>query len=216
MTVRALLLSCVAVVLVSPVTSGQSQVSSSRYTIQVSDVVALSYRYSPEYDFTGPVQPDGYITVPLLGAIQIGGLTVEAARDEVTQRARMRLRDPEISFVLKEFQKPLFTVGGEVEKPGQFQLHGRVGVLEAVAMAGGFKRSAKHSKVVLLRRFDNDRHAHRRQTHGARSGPRARYRARARRPPGGAAEQHQQDRAVHPVCQPGLAEPVGLAIVPRR
>ena len=157
MSVRALLVSCVAVVLASTATSGQSQVSSSRYTIQVSDVVALSYRYSPEYDFTGPVQPDGYITVPLLGAIQIGGLTVEAARDEVTQRARMRLRDPEISFVLKEFQKPLFTVGGEVEKPGQFQLHGRVGVLEAVAMAGGFKRSAKHSKVVLLRRFDNDR-----------------------------------------------------------
>ena len=157
MSVRALLVSCVAAVLVSSATSAQSQMSSSRYTIQVSDVVALSYRYSPEYDFTGPVQPDGYITVPLLGAIQIGGLTVEAARDEVTQRARTRLRDPEISFVLKEFQKPLFTVGGEVEKPGQFQLHGRVGVLEAVAMAGGFKRSAKHSKVVLLRRFDNDR-----------------------------------------------------------
>ena len=59
--------------------------------------------------------------------------------------------------MLKEFRKPLFTVLGEVEKPGQFELHGRIGVLEAVAIAGGFKRSAKHSQVVLLRRADNDR-----------------------------------------------------------
>ena len=138
-------------------TVASAQTSQARYTIQVSDVVALSYRYTPEFDYAGPVQPDGYITVPLLGAIRIVGLTVESARDAVLQKAQLRLRDPELSFVLKEFRMPLFTVLGEVEKPGQFELHGRIGVLEAVALAGGFKRSAKHSQVVLLRRADNDR-----------------------------------------------------------
>ena len=48
-----------------------------RYTIQVSDVVALVVSLHPEFDFAGPVQPDGYITAPLLGAIRIVGLTVE-------------------------------------------------------------------------------------------------------------------------------------------
>jgi polysaccharide export outer membrane protein len=160
---RYVLLAAVAAAMaaVSATTSvtllGQSQVQESRYTLQVSDVVMLSYRYSPEFDFTGAVQPDGFIVAPLIGDIRIAGMTVEQAREAVLKAARVRLRDPELSFVLKDFQKPFFTVGGEVEKPGQFELRGRVGVLEAVAVAGGFKRSAKHSQVVLFRRFDNDR-----------------------------------------------------------
>ena len=66
----------------------------------------------------------------------------------------MRLRDPELTVELKDFQKPRFVVGGEVDKPGQFELRGRITVLEAIAMAGGFKNSAKHSQVVLFRRYD--------------------------------------------------------------
>ncbi|MGC4083744.1 MAG: SLBB domain-containing protein [Vicinamibacterales bacterium] len=56
---------------------------------------------------------------------------------------------------LKEFQRPRFFVTGEVDKPGAFPLHGKMGVLEAIAMAGGFKRSAKHSQVTLFRRVDD-------------------------------------------------------------
>jgi len=91
------------------------------------------------------------------GDIRIAGYTLKQAHEVLLEAARKRLRDPEMSFVLKDFVKPLITVGGEVEKPGQFELRGRVGVLEAVAIAGGFKRSAKPSQLVLLRRFDNDR-----------------------------------------------------------
>jgi hypothetical protein len=87
-----------------------------------------------------------------------------------------------MSFVLKDFVKPMFTVGGEVEKPGQFELRGRVGVLEAVAIAGGFKRSAKASQLVLLQRFDNERATARlinaKELHKMQ-GPRARYQAEA-------------------------------------
>jgi polysaccharide export outer membrane protein len=128
-----------------------------RYVIQVSDEVELTYRYTPEFNFTGRIQPDGFISAPVIGDVHIAGYTISQARDVLLKVARQRLRDPEMSFVLKDFVKPLFTVGGEVEKPGQFELRGRVGVLEAVAIAGGFKRSAKGSQVVLLRRFDNDR-----------------------------------------------------------
>jgi polysaccharide export outer membrane protein len=62
-----------------------------------------------------------------------------------------------MTFELRDFQKPRFVVGGEVDKPGQFELRGRITVLEAIAMAGGFKNSAKHSDVVLFRRYDETR-----------------------------------------------------------
>jgi len=128
-----------------------------RYVLQVSDEIAISYRYTPEFNFTGRIQPDGFISAPVIGDIRIAGYTLKQAHEVLLEAARKRLRDPEMSFVLKDFVKPLITVGGEVEKPGQFELRGRVGVLEAVAIAGGFKRSAKPSQLVLLRRFDNDR-----------------------------------------------------------
>lgn len=128
-----------------------------RYVLQVSDEVELTYRYTPEFNFSGRIQPDGFISAPIIGDVLIAGYTISQARDILLRVARQRLRDPEMSFVLKDFVKPLFTVGGEVEKPGQFELRGRVGVLEAVAIAGGFKRSAKASQLVLLRRFDNER-----------------------------------------------------------
>ena len=84
----------------------------------------------------------------------MSGLTVADAAREVRTAASARLRDPEMTFELKDFQKPRFVVGGEVDNPGQFELRGRVTVLEAIAMAGGFKISAKHSNVVLFRRYD--------------------------------------------------------------
>jgi polysaccharide export outer membrane protein len=58
---------------------------------------------------------------------------------------------------LKDYEKPHFIVGGEVKSPGRFELHGTTTALEAIAMAGGFNAaSAKHSKVILFRRVNNE------------------------------------------------------------
>ncbi len=127
------------------------------YKLQPSDVLAVKYRYTPEYDATVSVRPDGFITLPIVGEVKVSGLTVAEAGHAVRAAAAARLREPELTLELKDFQKPRFTVGGEVDKPGQFELRGRISVLEAVAMAGGFKSSAKHSQVVLFRRFDETR-----------------------------------------------------------
>lgn len=124
------------------------------YTLQPSDVVSVKYRYTPEYDATVSVRPDGFITLPIVGDVKVSGMPVADAQRAVRTAAERRLRDPELTFELKDFQRPRFVVGGEVDKPGQFELRGRVTVLEALAMAGGLKSSAKHSKVVLFRRFD--------------------------------------------------------------
>jgi polysaccharide export outer membrane protein len=135
----------------------QSQLApAARYQIQPSDTIAISYRYTPEFDFTGVVQPDGFINAPIIGDLKIAGLTLDQARDVVLGKAAVRLRDPEISVLLKDFVKPAFTVGGEVGQPGKFDLRGHVGVSEAIAMAGGFKPTAKHTQVLLLRRYDGE------------------------------------------------------------
>jgi polysaccharide export outer membrane protein len=132
-------------------------VADSYYRIQPSDTVVIRYRYTPEYDATVTVRPDGFITLPIVGEVKISGLTVREAHNRVVEQAGQRLREPEITLEIKDFQKPRFVVGGEVGAPGQFELRGRISVLEAIAMAGGFKSSAKHSQVVLFRRYDEER-----------------------------------------------------------
>ncbi len=127
------------------------------YKLQPSDVLFVRYRVTPEYDATVAVQPDGFISLPLVGEVKVAGLSTADARREIVRVASARLNDPEITVELKDFQKPRFVVGGQVEKPGQFELRGRVTLLEAVAMAGGFKTSAKHSQVVMFRRYDDTR-----------------------------------------------------------
>ena len=128
-----------------------------RYLLQPSDVLEIHYRYSPEFDQTVTVQPDGFVSLQLVGDLKLRSLTVDQAKTAILEKASQRLKDPEITVVLKEFEKPYFMVGGEVANPGRFEMRGSMTALQAIAMAGGFKSaSAKHSQVILYRRVGPD------------------------------------------------------------
>ena len=66
------------------------------------------------------------------------------------------LNDPQVTIVLKDFDKPYFIAAGEVSRPGKYDLRGDTTVTEAVAMAGGFNSQARHSQVVLFRRMSDE------------------------------------------------------------
>ena len=84
-------------------------------------------------------------------------MTVTQAKDVILAKSVQRLKDPEITLVLKEFEKPYFVVGGQVNTPGRFEMRGPVSPLQAIAMAGGLKATeAKHSQVILFRRVGPD------------------------------------------------------------
>ena len=136
-----------------------AQTAEQQYLIQPSDVLSIRYLYTPEYDTTAAVRPDGFVSAPVIGELKVAGLTLAQAREALVAAAARRLRDPEMYVDLKEFDKPHFAVAGEVGTPGRFELRGRMTVLDAIAMAGGLKPSSKHSQVVLLRPVDRDRAA---------------------------------------------------------
>jgi polysaccharide export outer membrane protein len=127
-----------------------------RYRLQPNDVIELQYRYTPEYNQTVSIQPDGFVTLQLLGDLKISGLTLDEAHAAVLKRASARLNNPEIVLLVKDFEKAHFVVVGEVNSPGRFELRGNVTVFEAIAIAGGFKTaSAKHSQVLLVHRVND-------------------------------------------------------------
>jgi polysaccharide export outer membrane protein len=157
-----MLMKCVrfvlALTLATPLLPLQAQLTQRNrpYRLQPSDQVTLSYRYTPEYDENITVQPDGAASIKLIGSVNIGGLTIDEAQAKVTEALKSRLNDPEITLTLSEWVKPSYVVAGYVSAPGKFEIHGNVTVIQAIAIAGGFKDNAKHSQVILFRRVSDD------------------------------------------------------------
>jgi len=131
-------------------------VTEERYRLQPGDVVEVSFRYSPEFNQTVTVQPDGYISLEVSGDLKVAGATVEEARRMILKKASERLKDPVASVMLKEFQRPYFVVAGEVAQPGRIEMRERVTALQAIMLAGGMKESAKSSQVVVFRKINSD------------------------------------------------------------
>ena len=123
------------------------------YRLHRSDVVEVKFIFSPEFDQTVTVQPDGYIALKGSGELFAEGLTVSELRDSVRDAYAPMLRDPEVSVILTGFEKPYFVAGGQLARPGKYELRSPTGVVAAIAIAGGFNDQAKHSQVVLFRQI---------------------------------------------------------------
>lgn len=125
-----------------------------RYILHAGDVVSLDYRYTPEFNQTVTIQPDGYVTLDIVGDVKIAGLTLDEVHDQIIKMASSRLNHPELNLTLKDFEHPYIVVAGEVAKPGKFELRDDTTALQAIMLAGGFKDSARDTKVVLFRRIN--------------------------------------------------------------
>src|ERR1700749_2276770 len=67
-----------------------------RYHLQPSDSLEIHYRYSPQFDQTVTVQPDGFASLNLVGDLKLQGLTLDQIRTTLLAKAGERLQDPEI------------------------------------------------------------------------------------------------------------------------
>jgi len=126
------------------------------YRLRPSDVVDISFTVAPEFNQTLTVQPDGYVMLKDAGMLAVQGLNLAEFTTAVRQAYRGYLHDPQVAVALKDFERPYFGVGGQVERPGKYELRSDVTVAEAVQIAGGFNGQAKHSQVILFRRVDDD------------------------------------------------------------
>jgi polysaccharide biosynthesis/export protein len=115
------------------------QMREPRYVIHRQDTLTLKFPVAPEYNQTVAVQPDGFINLDGARSVHVEGLTVPQAVDALKQAYASTLRDPMITIDVKDFQKPLFTVTGQVGKPGQYELRQSTSILEAIAVAGGLE-----------------------------------------------------------------------------
>ena len=129
-------------------------VKSQTYVLAPNDVVQIKVYQEDDLETKARVGQDGTISFPLIGAVRIGGKTVEQAGALIREKLdKDYLVNPQITLIVAEYSKRRFTVLGQVQKPGSFEIPSEesVTLLEAIAMAGGYTRLADKAHVKVTR-----------------------------------------------------------------
>lgn len=121
------------------------------YRIGIEDVLDITVWNVAELQKTVPVRPDGKISLPLVNDVTAAGLTPMELRDQLTQRIRLFVQNPDVAVVVREIHSLKVSVIGEVRTPGRYDLRGPSTVLDALALAGGFTEFASRRKITILR-----------------------------------------------------------------
>lgn len=122
------------------------------YVFEPGDELDVKLTYNPEFSDRVQVAPDGSIYLPLAGQVQAAGLTPTQLAEALRDRFGKDLRRPEVAVIPRALTSNQVYVGGQVNRPGVYGLNPRMGVLQAIATAGGLNDAAKIEEIVLLRR----------------------------------------------------------------
>jgi polysaccharide export outer membrane protein len=122
------------------------------YVIGPEDLLLVSVWKNETLSRQLPVRPDGKISMPLLHDIAAAGLTPLQLRDKIATALAEYMPNPEVSVTVLEVRSYRVSVLGEVQRPGVLQLKAPTTVLEALAMAGGFRDFASPSKIIIFRK----------------------------------------------------------------
>ncbi|GEM_PF-477950 len=127
---------------------------SSEYLLGFGDVIEVKFFNTPEYNETIAVRPDGYISLQRLGDVYVAGKSTTELDEEITRGYGEVLQNPDITILVRQFGGQQCYVMGEVERPGLISMAKGMTLMRAIAAAGGPKKTAKMSSVILIRSED--------------------------------------------------------------
>jgi polysaccharide biosynthesis/export protein len=127
-----------------------------QYRFSPGDTLDIAFRWTPEFNQSVIIQPDGHASLLSAGDLKVSGLTLPELHDQIVQHSKDKLVDPEFTIMLKEGDRPHFVVAGEVATPGKYDLRTATTALQAVLLAGGGKESGDTRHVILFRRLNTE------------------------------------------------------------
>lgn len=94
------------------------------------------------------VDPDGYVSMPMLGRVKAGGLTIGDFETQLNLAAAKYVRNPQLVASVAEFHSQPISVVGAVNQPGAQQLQGKKTLMQVISMVGGFRSDAGNTLTV--------------------------------------------------------------------
>lgn len=135
--------------------ASSSKADSKSYIIGVDDVLAISVWQEPDLTRSLPVRSDGKISLPLIGEIQAAGETPLQLQHNITEGLKSYITAPTVTVIVQEINSKKFNILGQVAKPGSYSLSLASTVMDAIALAGGFRDFAKKKDIYILRQGAN-------------------------------------------------------------
>ncbi len=142
----------------NPTTATTTVSAPSGYQLSGNDMISVEVFGEDDLRTTGRLNAEGNVSLPLIGSVRLGGLTLTQASARVTELyARDYLVNPKVNVLLAGYAKRRFTVLGQVNRPGTFEMPetspGGIDLMEAIGMAGGYTRIAAPERVSVRRRI---------------------------------------------------------------
>jgi polysaccharide export outer membrane protein len=140
------------------VTLAASAISApSGYQLTTDDQIAVEIYGEDELRSSVRLNADGAVSLPLLGSVHLGGLTLNQAAARLTELyGKEYLVNPKVNVMLIGYAKRRFTVLGQVNRPGSYEMPegslSGIDVLEAIGIAGGYTRIAAPERISVKRR----------------------------------------------------------------
>lgn len=133
------------------VSSDQSKGHNDSFIIGEDDVLAIDVWKEPQISRSVPVRSDGKISLPLVGEVQASGETPLKLEKEIATKLQNYISEPEVTVIVQQINSQKFNVLGQVTKPGSYPLTNSMTILDAIALAGGFRDFAKQKSIYVLR-----------------------------------------------------------------
>lgn len=125
------------------------------YTVGPGDVIEISVWRDESLNRNVTIPPDGIISFPLIGDINIKGMTVADIRTIVTQKLDAYIQDAVVTVMLLEINSMRAYVIGKVNKPGAFAILMDTNVMQMLSMAGGLNPFASERNIHILRKVND-------------------------------------------------------------
>ena len=121
------------------------------FVIGNDDVLSINVWKEPDVSRSVPVRSDGKISLPLVGEVQAAGTTPLKLEQAIAERLKNFISEPEVTVIVQQVNSQKFNILGQVNKPGSYALTNSPTVLDAIAIAGGFRDFAKQKSIYILR-----------------------------------------------------------------
>jgi polysaccharide export outer membrane protein len=122
------------------------------YRLAIGDKLRVEVYKDSQLSQALQIRPDGRITLPLVGDVRAAGLTPTELRDQIATALKEYITNPVVTVIVVETVAPSVFIMGEVNNPGSIAMRGPMSIMQALAMAGGFKDFADTKKIRVLRK----------------------------------------------------------------
>jgi polysaccharide biosynthesis/export protein len=123
------------------------------FVIGDDDVLAINVWKEPDISRSIPVRSDGKISLPLVGEVQAAGQTPRKLEQDIAAKLKAYIDEPEVTVMVQQINSQRFNILGLVNKPGAYVLANSATVLDAIALAGGFRDFAKQKSIYIQTRI---------------------------------------------------------------